>query len=70
MAGLASGLRDPRFLIHRQWYLEQSRHGLQAFPIRYTNEYFLNGDGSFWVYLKDLYELYKEDALDVAIVRA
>jgi hypothetical protein len=34
-----------------------------------TDDYFLNRDRSFWVYFKDLYELYKVDALDVAIVR-
>jgi hypothetical protein len=52
-----------------QWYLDYSRQGFQAFPVRYTDDYFLNGDGSFWVYFKDLYELYKADALDVSIVR-
>ena len=52
-----------------QWYMEQSGQGFQAFPVRHTDDYFHNGDGSFWVYFKDLYELYNEDALDVSIVR-
>ena len=35
--------------IHRlhQWYLEQSRQRFQAFPVRYKDEYFLNGDKFF-----------------------
>ena len=53
-----------------QWYMEQSGQGIQAFPVRYTEEYFLNGDDFFWVKFKCLYEMYKEDALDVSIIRA
>ena len=41
-----------------------------AFPVRYTNDDFLNRDNFFWLEFLHLYELYKEDALDVAIVRA
>jgi hypothetical protein len=50
--------------------MEQSRQGFQAFPMRNKNEYFLNRDDFFWLEFLHLYELYKEDALDVAIVRA
>ena len=52
-----------------QWYLEQFRQGIQAFPIRYRDEYFLNGDDYFWVKFKCFYKMYKKDTLGVVIIR-
>ena len=38
------------------------------FHVRYRDEHFLKGGGSFLVKFEYLYELYKEDVIDVAIL--
>ena len=52
--------------LHR-WYMEVTKLERQMLIVKVTKEYFAGAD-EIQIYLEELYQLYKIDALDLAIV--
>ena len=63
--GLSTQLRR----LH-QWYLEHYKSTQNiAFPVRYGEKDFLNGDDFFYVEFSELYQMYHQDPLNVQILK-
>ena len=50
------------------WYLEQSKAGRCIFAYKYRHCDFLHGDGEYWIYFDEMYQLYHQDAIGVQIM--
>ena len=63
------GLPTQMHKLHR-WYMEVTKTNRIALPMRITNEHFMGVDDEIQIYVEELFQLYKLDALDLSIVCA
>lgn len=51
-----------------QWYMHASKRGLEYITLAIKDEHFFRGDNEIHVEMGELFQLYNQDAIDVAVV--